>query len=145
MFNTSILRAKIKRSNISFKNTFLFDESNDMSGVLEKSPMMALEEGEEIIISYVKSENYKWVLTNHKIYIFNGLDNILLTDLIKVDVENIKGNPDSKTTNTELTLFTNEEARKIFVEEGTWHLFYNVFRFIVNNNKVNSPSSAKSD
>ena len=137
MFNTSILRAKIKRSNINFKNTFLFDRPNDIPDGIEKSPTITLEEGEEIIISYIKSENYKWTLTNHKIYFFDGMDSILLTDLVKVDVENIKANPDSKTTNTELTLFTNKETRKIFVEEGTWHLFYNVFKFIIDNNKVN--------
>lgn len=138
MFKVSTLRAKIKRSNVNFKKTVLWDDidiefSNNLYVV-----KLFLDDKEEIIMHYWKSKNYKWILTDKRLIFPNYFKEVHLSELTHVDFSSIIENPETKMSNTELNLHTKNENFKIFLEEGTWHLFYDVFKFIIiNNDKKN--------
>lgn len=130
MFSVSSIKAKFKRSGINYSKTFLW-ESVSLS---EKAIFTKLFQRDEIgIIYYNDCLNYSWCLTNQRIIILNE-KTYNLSDLIKVDFTNVKKNPSQKLSNTELTLFTNYNQFEIFLEENSWHVFYNIFKFIIDKN-----------
>ncbi|WP_422080548.1 hypothetical protein [Ulvibacterium sp.] len=136
MIKTSILRAKIERSKIDFRDTFLWNEEQaDANKNLILN--LLLKNGEEIILHYIKSEEYRWFLTNERIIFPHETSHIFLSHLIDVGIpQELVENPDEKMTNNKLILSTKEnDAHELYVEEKTWHLFYNVFKFIVSKNR----------
>lgn len=131
MIKSSIIKAKIRRSKVSFVDTF-FDIEDIQKHNIDN---LILSENEEIIVLYKKDNNYNWVLTNINFYIPTNEIIIKLSDLVKVDFEELKKNPEQKRVNKELTLFTKNEKYRVLFEEGTWHVFYNLFLFIIGKNK----------
>jgi hypothetical protein len=130
MFNISAIKGKFKRSGINCNKTFLWENESS----LLKNVFVGLLKLDEVgIIYYVESEKYGWCLTNKRIIFLDG-NTLFLSDLKQVDIINIKENPSQKTTNRELTLFTKSGDIKLFVEENSWHLFYNIFKFIISKN-----------
>ena len=138
MFKTSILRAKIKRSNVNFQKTILWDDVDIKFSNNDYIARLFLDEDEEIILHYIKSKSYKWIFTNKRLIFPNYFKQILLSELVHVDFNSVAENIETKMTNIELGLSTNDETFKIILEEGTWHLFYEVFKFIIISNKNNS-------
>jgi hypothetical protein len=131
MFSISAIKGKFQRSGIDFRKTFLFEEnpshvnSNDLS---------LFQINEKCIIYYIESSNYSWYLTDKRFIVPSVRKTINLSDLKNVDFTNLKANPSQKMENKELTLFTNNEEFNFNVEEKSWHLFYGIFKFIIENN-----------
>lgn len=135
MFKVSTLRAKIKRSGVNFKNTVLWDDFEIKYSNNNTIVRLFLGDKEEIIMHYVESKDYKWILTNERLIFPNHDRQFKLADFVDVDFVNVKTNPHKKMTNTQLTLSTSNESFKLFVEEKTWHLFYEIFKFVIQSNK----------
>lgn len=131
MFSISAVKGKFKRSGIDFKRTFLFDE-NTLSN---EESLNLFQVNEKCIIYYYGANNYNWYLTNERFIIPSENKITFLYDLKKIDISNIKENPYQKIENNELTLFTQNEKFVFFVEDRSWHLFYNIFKFIIEHNK----------
>lgn len=130
MFSISAIKGKFERSQIDFKKTFLWEKIP----VEQKQKILSNLQINEIgVIYYKESENYSWLLTSERIIIFNE-QWFNLSDLKKIDVINIKTNQSEKLSNRELTLFTNSNQFKLFLEENSWHVFYNIFKFIIDKN-----------
>lgn len=130
MFSISAIKGKFERSQIDFKKTFLWEKIP----VEQKQKILSNLKINEIgVIYYKESENYSWLLTSERIIIFNE-QSFNLSDLKKIDVINIKTNQSEKLSNRELTLFTNSNQFKLFLEENSWHVFYNIFKFIIDKN-----------
>jgi hypothetical protein len=130
MFSISAIKGKFERSEIDFRKTFLWEKIS----FSEKQKFSTDLKVDEIgIIYYTESPEYFWLLTNERIIISNEKF-YNLSDLIKVDFVNIKANPSEKISNRELTLFTNSIQFKLFLEENSWHVFYNIFKFIIDKN-----------
>lgn len=138
MINPSIIKSKIRRSKLNLKETILWDDSNYLNN--NKTSELLLANGEEIILHCKKSTNHRWILTNMRLIFPNQMKQILLSDLLDVSFDAIESKPNSKMSNDELTLSTNKGNSTLFVEEGTWHLFYEVFKFIINNIKQKKES-----
>ncbi|QTE21225.1 hypothetical protein [Polaribacter cellanae] len=126
MIKSSIIRAKLSRSRVTFVKT-LFEIKDIKKHNFDD---LNLDENEEVIALY-EIDNYRWVLTNINFFIPTSQIKIKLSDLVKVDFDSVKENIEIKKTNTELTLHTKERVYKVFFEEGTWHVFYNLFIFII--------------
>lgn len=131
MLSISVIKAKFKRSGLNFKSTFIFDENSDQ---VNPKDLFVFQTNEKCIIYFTRGNNYSWYLTNKRLIIPVENKFISLTDLTKIDFPNIKNNPSSKMENTELTLFTNSNQFKLFLEENSWHVFYNIFKFIIDKN-----------
>lgn len=133
MIKSSIIKSKIKRGNLNLKTTILWDGSN--SNYLNNNTILSLflANGEEIIMHCEESTNNRWILTNIRLIFPNQMEQILLSDLLDVNFDNIESNPNSKMSNNELTLVTVTGNSTLFIEKGTWHLFYEVFKFIIMN------------
>lgn len=131
MFSISAVKGKFKRSQINFKNTYLWD---DMDVIQKQQISIFLRIHERGIIYYNQSDSYYWFLTDQRIIMKESVCN--LNELVKVDFLNIKNNPHEKISNKELTLFTKSSQFDLFVEEGSWHLFYNIFKFIISKNTL---------
>lgn len=130
MFSISAIKGKFKKSGIDFKKTFLYEEKS----FLNEESLNLLQMNEKCIIYYIESDNYSWYLTDKRFIVPSIGKTINLSDLKKVDFINLKANPSQKMENKELTLFTNNEEFNFFVEEKSWHLFYGIFKFIIENN-----------
>ena len=131
MIKNSILRAKIKRSKITFSKTFLW---NDVILRQNKMVNLFLKFDEEILMYYKGKDNYNWILTNKRLFIPSEMETIILSDLIKVDFRDIIENPEKKMMNDKLNLYTKQDSFFIYVEEKTWPLFYDIFSYIVMKN-----------
>lgn len=131
MFSISAIKGKFERSGIDFRKTFLWEKTSSSEKQKISNDLRVDEIG---IIYYGESIEYFWLLTNERIIISNKKF-YNLSDLIKVDFVNIKANPAEKISNRELTLFTNSIQFKLFLEENSWHVFYNIFKFIIDKNK----------
>jgi hypothetical protein len=129
MISISAIKAKFKRSGINFKKTFLFEEKP----FLDEDSLSFIHANEKCIIYYKDSNNYNWFLTDKRFIVPSENKVFFLKDLKKIDISNIKSNPEKKTENNELTLFTLDDKFVFFVEEKSWHLFYNIFKFIIEN------------
>jgi len=130
MFSISAVKGKFERSGIDFRKTFLCEKISPSERQIFSTDLRVDEIG---IITYKESEVYSWLLTNERIIIQNA-NWYHLSDLKKVDINNIKMNPDEKISNRELTLFTNSNNFKLFLEENSWHVFYSIFKFIIDKN-----------
>lgn len=130
MFSISAIKGKFERSQINFHKTFLWEK---ISSSQKQKISTHLRIDEIGIIYYEESESYSWLLTNERIIILNE-NWYSLSDLIKVDFINIKINASEKISNRELTLFTNSIQFKLFLEENSWHVIYNIFKFIIDKN-----------
>jgi len=126
MIKSSIIRAKIRRSRVSFIDTIFEPEDIKKYNFDD----LNLEDNEEVIVLY-EVNNYRWVLTNVNFFIPTSQIKIKLSDLVKVDFDRVKKNIETKSINTELTFHTNKRAYEVSFEEGTWHVFYNLFIFII--------------
>lgn len=126
MIKSSIIRAKLLRSRISFDYTF-FEKGDINRGNFDDIKLIENEE----IIAFYEENDYRWILTNINFFIPKNELKIKLSDLTKVDFEKVKKNIETKSINTELTLYTEKRKYKVFFEEGTWHVFYNLFLFII--------------
>ena len=134
MFSIAAIKGKINRSGISFQKTFLWkNRPKEFSD--EKAINLLLGKEESIIVFFIKSENYKWIMTNKRLFIPDEMITIFLKDIIEVDFDNLKENPEQKLTNTILNIHTKERKYFIYLEDRTWHLFYDIFNFIIINNK----------
>lgn len=131
MLSISVIKAKFKRSGLNFKSTFIFDENSEQ---VNPKDLFVFQTNEKCIIYFTGDNNYSWYLTNKRLIIPVENQFISLTDLTKIDFPNIKNNPSSKMENTELTLFTKSNQFKLFLEENSWHVFYNIFKFIIDKN-----------
>lgn len=130
MFSISAIKGKFERSQIDFKKTLLWEKIP----IEQKQKLLNYLRVDEIgIIYYKESEAYSWLLTSERIIIQND-NSYNLSDLKKIDVINIKTNQSEKLSNRELTLFTNSNQFKLFLEENSWHVFYNIFKFIIDKN-----------
>jgi len=134
MFSISSVKAKIKRSGLTFENTFIYGDNLNIDSIADKFVKDYIDYGEQIIVFY-KSNGYGWCLTNKKLIIPGENIIIILSDLVKIDLTNFIQNPEAKSTNRELILITKYKSYKVFFEKNTWHLFYNIFKFIISNNK----------
>ncbi len=131
MFSISAIKGKFERSGIDFRKTFLWEKISSSEKQKISTDLKVDEKG---IIYYTESAEYFWLLTNERIIISNEKF-YNLSDLIKVDFINIKANPSEKMSNRELTLFTNSTQFNLFFEENSWHVFYNIFKFIIDKNR----------
>ncbi|SUX48480.1 hypothetical protein [Chryseobacterium indoltheticum] len=124
--NVIAIEGKFKRSEIILKNTFLFKQKpTDIS--------FDLDNDEYCILYYIDSTE-SWFLTNKNlIFPFVRLS-VDLSSLVKVDFSNIKENPSHKLINKRLDLFMENKKINIMVEEKSWHLIYNIFKFIISKN-----------
>ncbi|WP_348800609.1 hypothetical protein [Flavobacterium adhaerens] len=130
MFSISAIKGKFERSGIDFRKTFLWEKLSPSEKQIFSTDLRVDEIG---IITYKESEVYSWLLTSERIIIQNANWHNL-SDLKKVDINNIKMNPNEKISNRELTLFTNSNNFKLFLEENSWHVFYSIFKFIIDKN-----------
>jgi len=130
MLSISAIKGKFKRSGIDFKKTFLFDEYPFSNEKILKQFRI----DEKCIIYFIRDTSYSWYLTNKGLLIPSENKYVELSSLTKIDFLNIKENPTLKTANTELTLFTINDELKFYVEEKSWHLFYSIFKFIIESN-----------
>jgi len=123
-----IIEGKFCRSEIQFKKTFLNTnypvKFND-----------SFNKDEKLIIYYVESADYSWYLTNKRIIVEENIKklNIFFNDVVRVDFINIKNQLSAKTNNRELDLITKDESFVIKFEENSWHVFYNIIKFLINN------------
>ena len=131
MFSISAIKGKFKRSNLILEKTFLFDEQLSK---LDNNILQLLKIDEKCIIYYIESDTYSWYITNKRFLIPREGKKIDLSDLKRIDFLNLKENPSNKLKNKELNLFTEKQEFNFYVEEGSWHLIYDIFKFIIENN-----------
>lgn len=125
--NVIAIEGKFRRNKMIFKNTFLFKEKPiNISNILDND--------EYCVIYYLDSAINSWFLTNKKLILPDIKLNIDLSSLKKIDFINIRENPAQKLINQELDLFTASNRISITVEEKSWPLIYNIFKFIINKN-----------
>lgn len=128
MLKSAIILAKIRRSNIDFTETSIWDD--EMFPI--ENYKLNLDENEQVLISYLSSKNdYRWILSNKKLFLLDNDTEILLEELINVDVDDIKKKSSSKSENNRLNLYTSKNKYTISIEERTWHVFYDLFIFII--------------
>jgi len=124
--NVIAIEGKFKRSEIILKNTFLFKQKpTDIS--------FDLDNDEYCILYYIDSTE-SWFLTNKNLIFPFVRVSVDLSSLVKVDFSNIKENPSHKLINKRLDLFMENKKINIMVEEKSWHLIYNIFKFIISKN-----------
>ena len=129
IIKSSIIKSKIKRSGIALKDTQIF-EDNHIENKLAFN--FLLNENEEVIIKF-ENDIDKWVLTNYRILFPNKLSQILLGEIIGVDIENIRSQESTKNNNTSIDLLlSNQKKVSMNVENGTWPLMFEVFKYIAN-------------
>jgi len=130
---TSIIKAKFKRNSQELKHTFLWEIApQDLK--LKVKDKIDIDE-EPLIIFDDKTDNKFWCLTNKRIFISDKFDYIYINDLRKVDILDIKKNPNNKINSIELVLYSDLEISKIIVEKKSWHIIYNILKFIIENYK----------
>lgn len=132
MFSESAIIGKFKRSNLVLKKTFLFDEQKSQ---LNSNVFSMLKRDEKFILFYIHSNSYSWYITNKRFLIPSIDKKIDLNDLIKIDFTDLKQFPSNKSNNKELDVFTDKEKIEFTVEERSWYLIYEIFKFIIENNK----------
>ncbi len=131
--NTSVIKAKFKRNASELKYTFLWEVAPEDLKLKIKDK---IDIGEEpLIIFNNRLENTLWCLTNKRIFVSNNFDYIYIDDLTKVDILDIKNNPNNKKYSTELVLYTDKKNINLIVEKNSWHIVYNLLKFIIENYK----------
>tara|TARA_B100000678_G_scaffold130755_1_gene109287 strand:- start:75 stop:473 length:399 start_codon:yes stop_codon:yes gene_type:complete len=131
MINSSILIAKIKRSNVDMVKTFFWKEKNHNTNLIE----LLFDDDEDLLMGYLEDKGYRWFLSNKRLFIPTELKTILLSDITEVDFDKLKTKPNDKTTNVELNIYTGKINNIVYFEKDTWYLFYDIFRWISANNK----------
>lgn len=134
MIKANILKAKIKRSNAQLKNTHIYDPESSVSDLCLFSKLF-LRRTEDIILYHSDENENNWILTNQRLIFPVNMVDIDISKIKDVFFDNVHDNPEQKMTNTELVLQTENEKIKLFAEEGTWPLIYEVFKFIINSKK----------
>ncbi|UGU17915.1 hypothetical protein LS482_08545 [Sinomicrobium kalidii] len=125
----SIIKSKIKRSGVEFVDTYLFD-SKDLVNNLGHN--IFLHPDEEVIMQYQK-EQIRWGLTNMRLILPNKLNQIVLEEITGVDFEKIKNEESTKFNNQTIDLHLRNGNRfTLNVEKGTWHLIFEIFKYIIN-------------
>ncbi|GLB54013.1 hypothetical protein NBRC110019_30540 [Neptunitalea chrysea] len=132
MFSKSAIKGKINRSGINFKNTFLW-ENRPEEYIDDTALKLLLKDDETILICYIGKDNYRWILTDQRLFISSYFNNILLKDIIEIDFQDLKEKPENKMINNNLTILTKENKYTLYLEENTWTLFYDIFNFILKN------------
>lgn len=130
--NISIIKSKFKRvGGELLKKTFLWKENqyNDClyNKILENTDI----DEKPIIFFNDLDEKQFWCLTDKRLFISSDLNYIYLNDLMKIDILDIKDNPNNKTSSTLLTLYTRNQTINLTVEYGSWHIIYNIFKYII--------------
>lgn len=125
--NINAIEGKFKRKKMILKSTFLYKEK----------PIHIQEnfDSDEFCIIYYKDlVDNCWFLTNKNLFISHQNFKVSLSLLKKVDFINLKKNPSEKLVYREIDLFTDYKRITLCVEEKSWPLIYNIFKFIVNKN-----------
>lgn len=135
MVKSSVLIAKVKRSGINSVNTFIWEDRKDEFKD-DTTIKLLLDNNEDLLIAYLREDDYKWFLSNKRLFIPTELKTILLSDITSVSFNELKDNPSDKMINIELNIYTGEIEHIVYFEEKTWHLFYDIFRWITVNNKT---------
>ncbi len=145
MISRSALKAKIARSSVNLTKTFLGENIKNILNT-EDIINLFLFEDEEILLIF-NDDREGWILTGKRLIQPKKLNQILINDMEKVDFDDIKEEKSSKKDNTTLFLhLKNNKKYKIKVEDKTWFLFYDIFKWVINKEKKDptNPSSTKS-
>ncbi|MCA6423498.1 MAG: hypothetical protein IM568_11865 [Flavobacterium sp.] len=132
MFSISAVKGKFKRSKLDLEKTFLFDEQLSR---LDNNILKLFKIDEKCIIYYVESDTYSWYITNQRFLIPSEDKSIILSHLKRIDFLDLKQNPSNKLKNKQLNLFTDKQEFSFYVEERSWHLIFDIFKFIIGKNK----------
>jgi hypothetical protein len=135
MLSISAIEAKYKRAMLNVTDTFLWsDMSNDQKDAISTQVELAL--GERVIIYYCKSLDYWWVITNQRLIISDNktLSFCPFEMIIKVDfpgAEKIEAN--KKGIDSVNIVLSGGYSKLVFVENTTWHFFYDLLRVLSSN------------
>lgn len=125
----SIIKSKIKRSGVKLVDTYLFDGKDIVNNLAHN---FFLHPDEEVIMQFQKGQ-FKWVLTNMRLVLPNELKQIMLEEITAVDFEELKKEESTKSDNQTIDLeLRNGNRFRLNVEKRTWHLIYEVFKYIIN-------------
>jgi len=126
----SAIEGKIKRSGIEFlKTSFWFNHNPDSNK--EDWTRLLLHNDERILIIYQESSDYRWVLTSQRLFIPNELITIKICDLLEANFEDLELGKTTKLENDSINLRTKNATIKLYLEENSWHLFIDIFKFII--------------
>ena len=141
MISKSALKAKILRSGVNLTETFLGDDIKQNINVEDVVSLFLLEDEEVLLIFNDHIEG--WILTGKRLILPKTLNQILVKDMEKIDFDDIKEEKSSKKDNITLYIhLKNGNKQKIKVEDKTWFLFYDIFRWIINKEKKETLTSS---
>ncbi len=131
MIKSNIIKAKIRRRNINFKYTYLYDDAESLNINQSIFSDVTLKDNEEIILYHDNLNNYNWIITNQRLlFPFDELE-VPFSQICDVNFDSIMDSPENKMSNCELILVLKDGKVKIFLEKGTWPLVYEIFKFII--------------
>lgn len=133
MKSISTVRAKFLRSKIKAKFTVLFEDMDEIDkNFIIKN--ISLLNKETLILVFFPQKSYWWTLSNSRLIINNNsiLHYLTLSEIEKVEINEIFEGTSTKESFITLSLIHNNESIKLRVEENTWHIIYNIIKFVIN-------------
>ena len=133
MKSQSAIEAKFIRLNVKASSTKLFA---DLNSAIQKSikQSIPLLDDEKIVLCYVPQKEYWWAITNCRLILSeNHQYNIIdFEDIESIEANDIFDNDVTKQDCTRLELKVHYKYINLEVEKGTWHLIYNIIKFVIN-------------
>lgn len=145
MIKKSIILAKIKRSEISFSSTIIIDDF-ELVSKNEKLLQFFLNQSEELILYSPSTLELKhsWLLTTERLILKNvSLRSLMLDEIEGVNIDHIS--EINKQRENIIYLRSKSENIPFFCETGSWHLFTEIFSWIISIAKANQVQIKEKD
>ena len=131
MKNISLVEAKFIRSKLKSISTTLWDSTDNLvkETIIDK---VRFELNEKPIICYFKKSSYWWILTNVSLIICNNncIANYQLSNIHTVELNDLFDGIVKKKECSNLQLYINGQRIDLELENGTWPILYDIFKFI---------------
>ncbi len=132
MVTKKSIEAKFRRAGVSFKQTFLWlDIQEELKFEIKKNIIFL--ENESCIVCFYSSKNYILLLTTLRIIMYDeGIINYYPFQLINdITLDDIFDTSKTKFENKTVNLVLKSGIKiAISVEQGTWHIWYNIFKLV---------------
>lgn len=132
MLTVTAAKAKFRRSKLKLSKTYFADDLDKIA----KSRLTSKfeEELQDILFYFEKSNNYCWILTTKFILVLESgkKEKYLFSDVEKIQIPKAGQIEFNKKENDQLDLILlGGNSQLVFVEPGTWHFFYDLFRLLL--------------
>lgn len=132
MKSISAIEAKFLRSKILTTSTKLWKDTDiTTQNKIIKSVDLTIDES--FVLCFFLNDNCWWAITNKQL-IISDLDRVrylLLYSVTKIEPSDILNGKTAKQDIQTLVLKNEQEEIVLKLEKGTWHVIYNIFKFII--------------